>query len=319
MNTNLPQTTDQRALVTDVTSLIEDWLDYATAADDLAPATIRAYRRGMGHFSDWLQETGNRGTVTPRVVLDWKGDLLSEYAPQTVNLRLSAVRSFYRWAVATERLATSPAASVRGAKRPNSQRHKRDPLSSSEVVAVLQTCDPGTLQGNRDRAILALMAYCGLRTVEIKRANVGNLKTEGERLVLEVQGKGRREADDIVVIPTSQEHVIRDWHAHRVTLRDHGSEDPLFVSLSNRNRGDRLTTRAIRAMVRDRFDAAGVVGRRKSAHSLRHSAITSAIRHGAKPMQVQQMARHESFDTTLGYYHEEGRTADPAEDYVRYE
>lgn len=159
----------------------------------------------------------------------------------------------------------------------------------------------------------------GLRTVEIKRADVGNLKTQGERLVLEVQGKGRRQADDFVVVPASREAVIRDWHARRMTLGDPDPEDPLFVSLSNRNRGDRLTTRAIRAMVKGRLDEAGVVGQGKTTHSLRHSAITSAIRHGAEPLQVQQMARHESFDTTLGYYHEEARTADPAEDYVRYE
>ena len=137
--------------------------------------------------------------------------------------------------------------------------------------------------------------------------------------MLEVQGKGRREADAIVVIPASQEPVIRDWLAHRKTFRDHDPDAPLFVSLSYRNRGDRLTTRAIRALVKRRFDAAGVAGQRKTAHSLRHSAITNAIRHGAEPLQVQSMARHQSFDTTLSYYHEEARTLDPAEDYVRYE
>lgn len=36
-------------------------------------------------------------------------------------------------------------------------------------------------------------------------------------------------------------------------------------------------------------------------------------------MQVQAMARHTSFDTTLGYFHEESRTANPAEDFISYE
>lgn len=36
-------------------------------------------------------------------------------------------------------------------------------------------------------------------------------------------------------------------------------------------------------------------------------------------MQVQSMARHSSFDTTLGYYHEEARTSDPAQAHVIYE
>lgn len=136
---------------------------------------------------------------------------------------------------------------------------------------------------------------------------------------MEVQGKGRREADEVVVIPTSQEHVVRDWLATRSRFASNDNDAPLFVSLSNRTRGKRLTTRAIRAMVKVRFARAGVVGNRKSTHSLRHSAITNAIRHGATPMQVQAMARHTSFDTTLGYFHQEARTANPAEDFIKYE
>ena len=62
-----------------------------------------------------------------------------------------------------------------------------------------------------------------------------------------------------------------------------------------------------------------MAGHRKTTHSLRHSAITNAIRHGATPMQVQAMARHTSFDTTLGYLHEESRTANPAEDSISHE
>jgi integrase len=61
-----------------------------------------------------------------------------------------------------------------------------------------------------------------------------------------------------------------------------------------------------------------VVNNGKTTHSLRHSAITSAIRNGATPLQVQSMARHKSFDTTMNYYHEVGRTANPAEDLINY-
>ena len=111
----------------------------------------------------------------------------------------------------------------------------------------------------------------------------------------------------------------RDLHEGKRTFASSDPDDPLFVSLSNRTRGQRLSTRGIRQVVARRFQEAGVVGERKSAHSLRHSAITSAIRHGAEPIQVQAMARHSSFDTTLGYYHEVARTEEPAEDFVSYE
>jgi integrase/recombinase XerD len=311
--------TQDRALVASTPAMIEDWLKYCRDADDASPKTVQAYRKGMQVFTDWLRDTGNAGAVTPAVVVQFKGWLAGQYSPQTVNLRLSAVRSFYRWCVITERLRTSPAESVKGMKRPNSKTHKRDALSNGEVVAVLDTCSSDDPRDIRDRAILSLMAYCALREVEVHRANIGNLKTQGDRLVLEVQGKGRREADEVVVIPTSQEMVIRDWVAVRSTSADQTDDAPLFVSLSNRTRGRRLTTRAIRAMVKARFAQAGVVGNHKTTHSLRHSAITNAIRHGATPMQVQAMARHASFDTTLGYFHQETRTANPAEDFIEYE
>ena len=132
--------------------------------------------------------------VTPMVVVQFKGWLAENYGAQTVNLRLSAVRSFYRWCVITEQLSVSPAESIKGVKRSNSKQHKRDALTSAEVLGVLDTCDD-SVAGIRDRAILRLMAYCAMREVEVHRANIGNLKTQGDRLVLEVQGKGRREAD----------------------------------------------------------------------------------------------------------------------------
>jgi len=298
--------------------LIDAWLAYCRDAEGASEATLRAYRKGMDVFTGWLQESGNSGVVTPATVIQFKGHLQERYSAQTVNLRLSAVRGFYRWMVITGRLPLSPAEAVRGAKRSNSRRHKRDALSNGEVLAILETCDD-SLIGVRDRAILTLMAYCALRAIEVHRANVGNLRTKDERLILEVQRKGRREPDDVVVIPRSQEEAIRAWLSGRTGIADHGEVDPLFVSLSNRTRGRRLSTRSIRGMIRERYRQVGVVGNRKTAHSLRHSAITNAIRHGGTPLQVKALAGHSAFDSTLVYFHAEARTADPVEDRICYD
>ncbi len=305
-------------MVVSTASLVEAWLKFegqVGASDN----TLTAYRQGLDAFTSWLLASGRAGgPVTPETVRAFKAKLAGTYSPQTVNLRLSAVRSFFRFLVNTDRLLTNPAAEVRGMKRPKSRRHKRDALTDAEVLAVLETCGPGSLDGDRDRAILSLMAYCGLREVEVHRANVGHLKTQGERLVLEVQGKGRLEADEVVVVPRHEEKALRAWLAHRLTFCEHAAGDPLFISLSNRSRGQRLALRSIRGMVKERYRAAGVVGERKTTHSLRHSAITNAIRQGGSPLQVQSMARHGSFDTTLGYYHEVARLDNPAEDLITY-
>jgi site-specific recombinase XerD len=305
-------TKEQEKALTTI-DLKREWLEHERLRGQ-SQNTIRAYRKGLEIFLDWIQD---QGIQDPRAshLRQFKIDLLDDYAPQTVNLRLSGVRAFYRFLVETDRIPYNPAGEVRGAKRSKSTRHKRDELTSGEVLALLATCGE-TPEGARDRAIISLMAYCGLRRVEIHRADIDNLKTENDRMVLEVWGKGRAEADEIVVIPRDQENVIRAWLAYRKGIE--GGRG-LFYSLSNRSKGGRLSLRAITWTIRRRMDQAGITGERKTVHSLRHSAITSAIRNGASPLQVQAMARHASFDTTLNYIHEINRVENPAEDLINYD
>jgi integrase/recombinase XerC/integrase/recombinase XerD len=307
--------TDQAGALS-VPDLIAEWLQYE-AARGASDTTLSAYKKSIEIFRDWVLSNGliDPGIVKPSDIRAYKSALAEQYAPQTVNLRLSGVRSFFRFLVNTDKLLSNPAADVRGVKRSKTKRHKREELTSEEVRAVLATCKGQSAQDKRDLAILTLMAYCGLRSVEINRADLINLKTDNDRLVLEVQGKGYQEADEIVIIPRDQEQVIHAWIAERKEISQSG---PLFISLSNRTKGQRLSLRAIRYMAKERYQAAGVVGDKKSTHSLRHSAITNAIRNGASPMQVQAMARHASFDTTLGYIHSVNRIDNPAEDFIKY-
>jgi integrase/recombinase XerD len=143
------------------------------------------------------------------------------------------------------------------------------------------------------------------------------LPSEGNRIYrFENREQGRTKADEVIIVPRSQQDTIRAWLAHRLEMDNHGDGDPLFVSLSNRSWGQRLATRSIRVMVKACYKVAGVVGNAKTTHSLRHSAIANASRRGASPMQVQAMARHASFDTTLGYSHETARLDNPAEDLI---
>jgi integrase len=95
------------------------------------------------------------------------------------------------------------------------------------------------------------------------------------------------EADDFVVLPKPAIKAVRTWL--KVRGKKKGS---LFWSLSKQNKGERLSARALRGMVKQRYEEAGV--------------------------QVQAMARHKSYDTTLNYYHELSRTENPAEDLIIY-
>jgi integrase len=188
-------------------------------------------------------------------------------------------------------------------------------LTAQEVVRVLATLQGETATAKRDRAIVMLMAYTAIRTIEAQRANVSDLQTQGGRLVLRVQGKGRIEADELVVITHAPlADALYAWLAIRGAV-----EGALFVSLSDRSQQRRLSTRAIRAIVKRAYTAAGVVGKRKTTHSLRHTAISTAIRNGAPVQNVRALARHANLETTMIYYHELDRLTNPAEAFIRYE
>ena len=289
-----------------VDDLVAEWL----ASIDVAPDTRLTYRLGLAKFVIWLDGQ----PATPTMIRRWRDELRRRYSPSTANLRLAAVRSFYSWALDAGRIGHDPSLGVKGAtRRGTSKVHKRDELTASEVLAVLDICgDDAT--GTRDRAMIALMAYTGIRSIEVHRADGGDLRSKDGRLVLWVQGKGKQERDDFVVLAEGALIELRKWLA----IRDGGDDAPLFTSLAQRNRGKRLSRAAIRAAVKRRFKAAGVTGSKKTTHSLRHSAISAAIRGGASVPMAQSMARHSNPNTTLIYYHEVNRTQNAAEDLIDY-
>jgi len=303
---------DQKALATQ--DFVNRWLE-GERMKGQSERTLDTYQRGFMRFGRWLADQGITAP-TARDIAHFRSDLSREYSPQTVNVTLSAIRSFYRYLVEIGSLEYSPAGEVAGVKRPQATRHKRSALTRTEVRAVLDTCDPSTAAGIRDLAIIMLMAYCGLRTIEVHRADIGNLATEGERLVLYVQGKGHREADAVTVIPRNQERIIRAWLVERQRLEP--ASKALFISLSPRSKGGRLSTRAIRDIVIGHYEAAGVAGGNKTTHSLRHTAITQVIKAGGTLMQAQAIGRHKSPDTTMGYIHEVDRLDNPPEDLIQY-
>ena len=79
--------------------------------------------------------------------------------------------------------------------------------------------------------------------------------------------------------------------------------EPLFTSLSNNNKGQRLTTRSVSGVVKERLKKAGYNSSRLTAHSLRHTAVTLSLLAGKNLAEVQQFARHVNITTTMIYNH----------------
>ncbi len=314
MSTDLT-TTDRQEPDQGAVETARQWAEEWIEALDLAGDTRAAYKRGVEKFMAWLDQERS-GAVTAQAIRRWRDSLAGSAA--TVNLYLSAVRRFYTWleerAAKNGQVFVNPAANVSGLTRQaTTKRHKRDELTVEEVKTVLETCHPHTLEGVRDRAILSLMACCALRTVEVHRADVGDLEARSERLILWIRGKGQPDKGDFAVLNSEAEEAVRRWLA----VRPGQPDGPLFVSLSRRTAGGRLSRSAIRRMVKARYRLAGVIGDRKSTHSLRHSAISQVAQAGTL-LQAQALARHADPKTTMIYYHDHDRLENPPEDLIDY-
>lgn len=286
------------------TAAFPDELRRFTDSLDVSPSTVESYRRKVRDFLSWAKATN---VVEPNAadVLAYKRDLsMRGLAASSVSVYLTAVRRFFSWAEG-EGLYPNVAREVRGAR--TRQGFNRDALTATQVRRVIE-CATDT----RERALLALLFTTGLRTIEIVRADVGDLRTSGDKAVLYVQGKGHEGKDDFVVVPDRVATTLYEYLSNRGPA---GDDLPLFAGMGNRNRG-RLTTRSIRRIVTAAFQRAGVKSSKVSTHSTRHTAVTLALVSGATVQEAQALARHKSVNTTMIYAHNLDRLSAGTEDRV---
>ena len=177
----------------------------------------------------------------------------------------------------------------------------------------METAKEESLQGLRDYAILALLFTGGLRTIEISRANIADIRTAGDNTVLYIQGKGREEKTEYVKIMPEVEDAIRAYLAAR---KPASTEEPLFTSTSNNSRGKRISTRSVSDIVKQALIKAGFNSDKLTAHSTRHTAVTLALLGGQSLQEVQQFARHANITTTQIYAHNLDRAKNQCEETI---
>lgn len=281
--------------------LYKEWIEYI----DATPKTIETYKRAIRQFMTY---TNTLGITQPQRadIIAYKEYLLTGHKPTTVQIYLEAVKLFFRW---TERAGLYPniADHVKGVQLDTE--HKKDNLTQAQTTDLLQSIDRDTLQGARDYALIALMVTTGLRTISIARANVEDLRTAGESTVLYYQGKGHAERAEYVKLADPVREAITDY----IKMTAAKSGDPLFTSQANRNAGERMTTRSISRVIKNRLIAVGLDSDRLTAHSLRHTAATLNLLNGATVEETRQLLDHKNINTTLIYSHALERASNNSE------
>jgi len=276
---------------------LEELISSFIRAQDVRQNSRESYRKGLKKFLAWLQAR-EITQPTRETILDYKENLKeSGLSSFTISSYIVAVRKFFTWLEATRGLPNI-ANGIKGAKR--ARGFRKDPLTLSQVKELLGSIDRAELQGLRDYALINLLTRTGLRTIEASRANVEDIRQQGGEALLWIQGKGRDEKDDFVLLT---EETLRPIYEYLKARGSTKAEAPLFSSMSDRNGGGRLTTRTLRRIVKDRLRGIGIDSDRLTAHSLRHTGITLALQAGATVQEAQALARHANINTTLIYAH----------------
>ena len=238
----------------------------------------------------------------------------SGYANSTIATKLNIVRIFYKAAQTHGLISNNPAAKVKAPKDRKDPAARITFMEAEELRYLLDyiqsqldkaKTNKERLSLLRGRALVGIMSLEGCRTVEMHQLKVADIVRQGIKTGLQVAAK---RASRIVPLTENLTTQLDEYLQLRrkVLRRKIKPTDYVFVSLSNNNKGGQLSRRSIREIC-DRAliecNLKHTTGRTLTAHSLRHTAGTLALRTGSDLRQVQDLLGHADPRTTSIYAH----------------
>jgi integrase/recombinase XerD len=266
---------------------LQAFLDGLAIERGLSVNTIEAYRRDLTHHLRFLggQDVEDLSGVEESQLIVYLGRLRrAGAAPSTVMRKMSALRTFYRYLMREEAIASDPTSNL-----PSGRLLRRLPsvLSVEEVGRLLAQPDAGTRRGLRDRAMLELLYATGLRVSELVGLGRGDINLDLG--VVRCIGKGSKER----IVPVGRP-AIEAVRAYLDSRRD--AAPPLG------NKGQPITRVAVWRIVRRYARGAGIRAP-ISPHALRHSFATHMLEGGADLRSIQELLGHADIVTTQIYTH----------------
>ena len=254
---------------------------------DINQRSRSTYQRGLLLFIRYCNENHLQGGKAD--IIEYKHHLLARgLQPATINLYLSSIRAAYRELtdITGEK---DPSSGVRNAHTAKGWRHNH--LTEIQAAALIEKARGNSM---RDYALISLLLFTGLRTIEASRADFGDIEYLHGRRILRVHGKGRDSKDEFVILNEDCWAALSSYLSTRVDAR---ANSPLFIGA----RGDRLAETSIGELAKSYLAMIGLRGREYSAHSLRHTCACLLYHHGARIEEIQQVLRHSSITTTMRY------------------
>ena len=275
--------------------MIDQFLDYLRYERNRSELTVKRYEDSLTDFQKYFeeQEEGLSWTsVDADVIRGWMESLMERgNTASTVNTGLSALRSFFRFALARKMVNKDPAHMITGPK-------KRKPLpqfvKEEEINELLDKTEwSDEYKDVRARTIIITLYEAGLRRSELIGLNDSDV--DFEAMQLKVTGKRNKQR----IIPFGKE--LAEQLRQYIGCRDKEvakQSEALFLN----KKGSRISESEVYKTVKENLSKVTTL-KKRSPHVLRHSFATAMLNHEAGLESVKKLLGHESLETTQIYTH----------------
>jgi integrase/recombinase XerC len=277
--------------------MIEDFLSYLRYERNRSELTVCNYEQSLSDFEAYFKNRDNHlswESVDSDIIRDWmeslmdKGDMAS-----TVNTRLSAVRSFFRFALSRGIVERDPSHVVKGPKRQKPLPSYMREADMDRLIDLPQMWED-SYDALRARTIIILFYETGMRLAEMTALDDQDIDFAAHQLKV----TGKRNKQRIIPFGEELEQTLVGYMAQR-------DQQPMMVAskaLIRNDKGERMTRSQIERIVNQRLSLV-TTQKKRSPHVLRHSFATAMLNNGAGLENVQKLLGHASVATTEIYTH----------------
>lgn len=278
---------------------VDKFLSYLRLERNYSELTVKGYGKDLRGFEAYLKDIDSQlslATADADVIRRWMESMMDKgHTATSIQRRLSALRSFYRFALSRGVRDDNPARDVRAPKKakplPKFVKDREMDLLLDEMLPPEKA--EGDYKVSLARTLFILLYETGMRRSELINLNDSDIHLERG----EIRVTGKRNKQRLIPMGDELREAIEGYRCHRDKLP---SRDimPLLVSA----KGLRLTEGQVRYIVELGLGQVTTM-KKKSPHVLRHTFATSMLNGGAGIEAVRKLLGHETVATTEIYTH----------------
>lgn len=273
---------------------IESYIEYLQLEKNYSSHTIQAYKKDLVQFNSFLEDESVVSVfdVNYSLIRSWVTSLLENGdTHRTVNRKMSAIKSYFKFLLKIGRISINPADSFKSLKV---AKKVQVPFSTEEVLKLLDSSyDTDDFEQSRDFLIIELFYATGIRREELI-----NLKVPDVDLISnQIKVTGKRNKQRIIPLVSS----IKDHVEKYLSLRDQFVEkttDEFFIT----SKGIKVYPSLVYRVIKSYFSKVSLKVK-ISPHVLRHTFATHLLDHGADLNAVKELLGHTSLSSTQIYTH----------------